>query len=302
MRNHTPVALFVYNRLDHARETLMGLRRCELSSETPVYVFSDGAKNEAGAERVRAVRQMLAEVGRDHGFGSFTVIEAPENRGLVKSIISGVTEVMAKHGRAIVLEDDLIASADCLRFMNDCLDFYDADKSIGQVAAFSPPIKLPADYRHDVYRISRTCSWGWATWTDRWEKVDWSAGQFDFFMQDRAIQKRFVEAGTDRFSRLVRQVKSDAKSWSVLFGFSQFMEGLSSIYPVHGRIRNIGTDGSGVHLPSTRYDGNFYPEGAPYHLTNPDIDPRIVSQVGRLYSPTLKAQLLAAAKSLLGRR
>lgn len=302
MRNHTPVALFVYNRPDHARETLMGLRRCELSSETPVYVFSDGAKNQAGAEKVKAVRQMLAEFGRDHGFASFTVIEAPENRGLVKSIISGVSEVMAKHGKAIVLEDDLIPSRDCLKFMNDCLDFYESDKGIGQIAAFSPPIKLPPDYRHDVYRIRRTCSWGWATWADRWEQVDWNASQFESFMQDKEAQKRFGEAGADRLSRLVRQVRSDAKSWSVLFGFSQFMQGLSSIYPVHGRIRNIGTDGSGVHLPSTRYDGNFHPEGAPYHLTNPDFEPRIVSQVGRLYSPTLKAQLVALTKSLLGRK
>lgn len=302
MLGPTPVALFVYNRPDHALQTLKGLRRCALSAQTPLYVFSDGPKNEAGAEKVKAVRQMLAEVGQDHGFASFTVIEAPENRGLAKSIISGVSDVIAKHGRVIVMEDDLITSTDCLKFLCDCLDFYDSDKSIGQISAFSMPIKTPPDYQHSVYKLRRTCSTGWATWADRWDAVDWSASQFDSFMQDKEAQRRFGEAGTDRLSRLVRQVKADAKSWSVLFGFSQFMQGLCSIYPVHGRIRNIGTDGSGVHLPSDHINGNFFPDGAPCHLTNPDFDPRIVSQVRRLYSPTFKAQLMAAAKSLLGRR
>lgn len=300
MSSPAPIALFVYNRPDHARETLKGLRRCDQSTQTPVYVFSDGPKNEAGIEKVKAVRQMLAEVGKDHGFASFTVIEAPENRGLAKSIISGVSEVMAKHGRAIVMEDDLVTSLDCLKFLNDCLDFYDADKSIGQISAFSLPIKAPSDYQHSVYKLRRTCSTGWATWSDRWEKVDWNASQFDSFMQDRAAQKRFGEAGTDRLSRLVRQVKADAKSWSVLFGFSQFMQGLCSIYPVQGRINNIGTDGTGVHLASDHINGNFYPEGAPYQLSNPDFDERIVSQVRRLYSPTFAARLSALKRKLFG--
>lgn len=302
MNSPAPVALFVYNRPDHTLRTLKGLRENSLASQTPVYVFSDGPRDDTSAEKVAAVRQALFEWSRCHGFASFTVIEAPANRGLVKSIISGVSEVMARHGRAIVMEDDLLTSRDCLQFMSECLDFYDSDKGIGQIAAFSPPIVLPPDYLHDVYKIRRTCSWGWATWADRWEKVDWSASQFDSFLKDKSAVKRFSEAGADRLPRLMRQMRADAKSWSVLFGFSQFMQGSCSVYPVHGRIQNIGTDGSGVHLPSTRYDGNFIAEGAPYQLTHPELDPRIISQVGRLYSPTLTGRLTALAKRTLSRR
>ncbi|WP_141701984.1 hypothetical protein [Methyloceanibacter stevinii] len=100
-----PVALFVYNRADHAQATLNALRGNALASETDLYVFSDGPKTDADRAGVDAVRTLLGGI---EGFRSVTVKARPENIGLAQSIIGGVTEIVERHGRVIVIEDDLV--------------------------------------------------------------------------------------------------------------------------------------------------------------------------------------------------
>jgi hypothetical protein len=39
-----PVVLFVYKRPEHTKLVLENLSQCEYASETPVFVFSEGAK------------------------------------------------------------------------------------------------------------------------------------------------------------------------------------------------------------------------------------------------------------------
>ena len=40
-------------------------------------------------------------------------------------------------------------------------------------------MKVPKDYSYDTYFCTRSSSWGWATWADRWNSVDWELENFD---------------------------------------------------------------------------------------------------------------------------
>ena len=55
-----------------------------------------------------AVQQVREYVVGIEGFGSLTVHHRPQNFGLAKSIVDGVTQVLEGHVRVIVLEDDVI--------------------------------------------------------------------------------------------------------------------------------------------------------------------------------------------------
>ena len=105
-----PVVLFVYNRLEHTKETIATLAKNELAKESELYVFSDAAKNENAKVKVDAVRAFVREEEWKKSFKKVTVIEASENKGLAKSIIGGVTELINEYGKVIVIEDDLILS------------------------------------------------------------------------------------------------------------------------------------------------------------------------------------------------
>jgi len=280
-----PVALFVYNRPDHTRRTVEALAANLGAKETTLWVFSDGPKTEATREKVDAVRAFVRTLPDAGLFGEVILREAPENRGLRRSIVAGVSEVMAASGRAIVLEDDLVTAPDFVAFMSDCLDVYEADRSVGSIAGYCPLKTPPPGYGHSVYAVPRSSSHGWATWKDRWEAVDWSASRFAEFWKNRALRRAFDACGSDRSDRLRREVERGAESWSVIFGFSLLLHGQNTIVPTITRIRNIGDDGSGVHsFHGAAMNEDLPSRPTPYVLEHVEPDPRVMEAYRRLYS------------------
>jgi hypothetical protein len=74
-----PIALFTYNRLEHARQTVKALANNELASVSKLIVFSDGPKNQEDGKKVASVRKFLHEIA---GFESVEVVCRTENVGL----------------------------------------------------------------------------------------------------------------------------------------------------------------------------------------------------------------------------
>ena len=86
--NNAPIVLFVYNRLYHVTKTIEALQKNKLASESELYIYSDGAKNDKDIEQVVSVRNFIKSV---NGFKKITIIERENNWGLANSIIDGVT-------------------------------------------------------------------------------------------------------------------------------------------------------------------------------------------------------------------
>lgn len=248
--NYAPIIIFVYNRADHFSRTYSALAACKEAKESDLFIFSDGAKNEAGAVKVNEVRSAVASVKDAGDFRSVTVTESPVNKGLAASVINGVTQIINKYGRAIVVEDDCAVSPYFLHYMNGALDFYKDNKKIGSVAGYCPPITLPDNYKSDVFAAHRSCSWTWATWSDRWQNIDWELKEFSDFCKSPKLIKNLNANGSDRFMRLYRQTKGNGSSWSVRFGAHLVRNGLLTVYPRYSYNQNIGCDESGVHSKS----------------------------------------------------
>ena len=146
-----------------------------------MYIFCDGPKPNATAEqlaKVQAARKVAHELAIAPTFKEVHIFEREENLGLGTSVITGVTEIINKHGRAIVLEDDLETSPYFLSYMNQCLEYYDARKSVFSISGLSRPHPerfYPKDYPYDVYVSLTHHPTGWGTSADRWNQVDWDA-------------------------------------------------------------------------------------------------------------------------------
>ena len=248
--SYAPIIIFVYNRADHFIQTYNALSACKEAKESDLFIFSDGAKNEAGKEKVGEVRTAVNSIKNSGDFKSVTVTESPVNKGLAASVISGVTEVINKYGKVIVVEDDCKVSPLFLGYINGALDYYESNKKIGSIAGYTPMIDLPDSYKHDVFAAYRSCSWTWATWADRWEGVDWELKNIKDFYKSPKLIRRLNSNGSDRFMRLYRQTKGNGSSWSVRFGAHLVKNDLLTIYPVFSYNSNIGCDESGVHSKS----------------------------------------------------
>jgi hypothetical protein len=230
-----PILLFTYNRLDTLQKTVEALKQNPLSADSSLYIFSDGPKREAHASAVASVRSYLRTI---NGFASVNIIESPVNKGLARSIIDGVSQIISRFGKAIILEDDLITSPNFLSFMNQALDFYEKNPKVFNVSGFSFPIKtLGPD---SVYFTMRASSWSWATWADRWSLIDWEVKDYADFRKNRKDRRHFRKMGSDLTLMLDRQMRGDIDSWAIRWTYHQFRRQLYTACPVISKVENIG--------------------------------------------------------------
>ncbi len=290
-----PVVLFCFNRPHHLRTTLNHLVQCSLASETVLYCYSDGPRegNNADIKNVRDVRNILNST---EGFKEIIRIYSNANKGLASSVIEGVSEVIKRHGVAIVLEDDLIMSTDFLIFMNNALKKYKSNKRIGSISGYSFLLeKITEDVK--LVAVKRASSWGWATWHDRWEDVDWEITQGDKVLTDRTKLKDFARAGQDQIAMLVKKKRGIINSWAICWTFYHYTENLYCLVPTASKIVNIGTDGSGSNFTSSTRKYNTKLSDCSITLPDsPESNLEIDSFIENYFRPSLFRRLINFVK------
>lgn len=243
MMDCAPVAIFCYRRkIDKLIESILDN---EESRKTELFIFSDGYRSEIDKEDVKEVRKSLEKI---KGFRSVKIIESDKNKGLAKSIIDGVSQVIRKFGKIIVLEDDLIVSKYFLDYMNKSLNLYQVNKNIWSISGYGPKIPYLKNYKKDVYLSKRSSSWGWATWLNRWDKIDWEIKDFKILKKNKVEIKNFEQGGNDLFKMLELQHLGKIDSWAIRWCYAQFKSNSYSLTPKISMIHNTGfNDDFGTH-------------------------------------------------------
>lgn len=243
-----PIVLFVYNRPIHTMKTLQALKNNILAAKSRLFIYCDGAKTDSSPEIVEAIKQVRIIVKQESWCGDVQIYESDKNKGLAESIKVGVSEIVGKYGRVIVLEDDLITSPAFLTYMNTALDYYADRKSVFSISAYTPPrsmVQIPENYPYDVYVCLRNDSWGWATWIDRWQQVDWQVSAYEAIKQQPEMKLAFNRGGDDIFSMLEMQQDKKLNIWSIQFTVAHFMNHAVCVLPTSSYVDNMGLDGSG---------------------------------------------------------
>lgn len=237
---YAPIALFTYNRADHTRKAVESLLQNAEAKDSDLFIFSDGPKNEKTVRGVADNREYIHTVT---GFKTVTIVEREKNWGLANSLIAGITDVINKYGRVIVVEDDLILSPYFLKFMNDGLEKYKDDDRVGTITGFVPPIeeKLP-----ETFFLTYFQCWGWATWKRAWDLLETDARPL--LKGLRFKRKKFdVGGGVCNYGNLYCQKVGLVDSWYLRYYASLFLKGKLSLYPGRSVATNEGLDGSGTH-------------------------------------------------------
>lgn len=239
----SPIALFVYNRPIHTRQTVEALLANVEAVQTALYVFSDAPRDVAASRAVAEVRSYVRSIA---GFKSVTIIERETNFGLARSIIDGVTRLCEEHGRAIVVEDDLLVASSFLNFMNTALDKYEHVDRVMHVTGHIFEVPEFAE-RNEALFFPLTPSWGWATWASAWRLFDPKVEGWEFVLSDRATRRRFDLDGNSAFSIMLKQqMRGEIDSWAIRWYFSVFKNHGLSVLPPSTLVQNIGF-GSGTH-------------------------------------------------------
>jgi hypothetical protein len=245
LKKLSPIALFVYNRLDHTRQTIEALQKNIFADQSQLFIFSDGPKTEAQVGNVKAVRELTKAV---KGFERVHITEREQNLGLARSVISGVTELVEKYGKVIVLEDDMLTSPFFLQYMNEALDMYEKEESVISIHGYIYPVaeKLP-----ETFFLKGADCWGWATWKRGWDLFETDAQKLLDELQDRKLTYSFDFNNSHPYTRMLKdQIEGKVDSWAIRWYASAFVKGRYTLYPGKSLVKNIGVDGSGMHCGS----------------------------------------------------
>jgi len=261
---NSPVVLFAYNRPDALKGAIASLRSSRLAPETDLYLFVDGPKGEEDAAKQQKIHEVVEGL---QGFNRVQIRFSETHRGLADSVISGVSEVLERSDRVIVLEDDLKVTPDFLEWMNAALDKYAASGEVFSVCGYSNRVRMPEGYRFDGYFGPRNASWGWGVWKDRWASVDWNPSPSSMERNRHAFNRW---GGSDCYSMLKAWSEKRNDSWAIRFNFSEFLQNRLSFFPVMSHVDPTGGfDGSGTHCGRySRFKFDLTPAGrqAPYLL------------------------------------
>jgi len=253
---YAPIALFVYNRPAHLSRTLYALKQNALADKSELYVFSDNGDD------VDLVCEMIKDI---KGFKKVNVHLSAFHNGLRNSIITGVNYLFITYDKVIVMEDDLVTSPNFLTYMNECLDKFKNNQTIGSITGYNA-INMPDSYDKPVYLSPRPGSWGWATWRDRWD----SFKVYDVSKKDKA---GFNIGGDDLYRMLKRQRRGEIDSWAIDWAFTHYKKSWYCVYPCTSKVCNIGIgSGTNCNTRTTAYDVKIDTHSS-FVLHDADIQP-----------------------------
>jgi len=240
-----PVILFGFNRVDLFESLLTSLVECEGCSKTDVYIFIDGPRTEG--ERLEQLKFTPLINMYSSCFSQLSILFSSENQGLRRSLIGGVSSVLENYDSVIVLEDDLIVSNNFLSYMNKCLNFYKNNNEIASISGYTNEISKSNVV--DNYFHLRPCSWGWATWKNRWEVIDWDYKPTSF-KEWCLLWLKCKPVGDDIF-RMFRHLHSGKNnSWAITWTINNIINKKMTSYPHLSKVSNIGFGVDATHCVS----------------------------------------------------
>lgn len=242
-RDLAPVVVYTYSRLAHLQQTIEALQRNFLASRTVLYVISDGPKHAGHKPTVDKVRQYVDGVS---GFREIVRVYRDKNLGVPTSLIEAEKQVIHDHGTVISMEDDNISSPNYLDFLNGGLQTYWDDPSVFSICGYCPPIPIPRDFKSEYWFYHWNLSWGFATWKHKYDKVYPLVNDFAAFKREGLLRKVRSQGGLYITDSLLRDFKKKSIFPDAVLCAKMTRENLRSVIPTISKIRNIGSDGTGV--------------------------------------------------------
>jgi hypothetical protein len=236
------VSVFAYNRPDHLRNLLKSFLLNPEAKNLDIRFYVDGPKSDSDQLNINMVKNVI---------NSFTELKNKEikfnlkNVGLANSIINGVTETFQTCDYQIILEDDLVLHKDFLNFA----------KLVNEKFKYNPQIAGSNGYAYggntnfnENFFIKGADCWGWTTWKDRWESINWNSIELYSQLQKGNQLNEFDLGGKYNYSRILKdQIDGKVDSWAIRWHASMFLQNRYSVYPNISLVANKGFDGSGTH-------------------------------------------------------
>lgn len=263
-----PIILFTYNRPWHTEQSLNALMQNVLADKSTLYIYCDGPKKNSTIKELQKIQEVRSIIRKKSWCKKVEIIERSQNLGLADNIVKGVTEVLNKYEKIIVLEDDIVTSTAFLQYMNDALIFYKENDEIMHISGYFPPVKkmLP-----DFFFYNQTSCWGWATWKRAWNYyVENTTKLYHEVIKSNRLYEFNINDSFPFLNHLELNLNGKIKTWAIKWHASVFLNNGLCLHPYKSYVQNIGFDNSGVN--SLKSEDYKIKELNKAKFTNPKIN------------------------------
>lgn len=238
---YAPIVLFTFCRLQNTKETINHLLANEEADKSDIIIYSDAAKENMPVQKQK-VDELRSYLHTIKGFKSITIVEREKNWGLANSIVDGVTEVVNKYGKVIVLEDDHSVSSFFLKYMNEGLERYNNNDNIISIHGYMYPHSEPLP---EAFLIKGADCWSWATWKRGWDLFSFDAKSlYERIVRENKAREFSFNYSFHYMEMLKRQAKGVANSWAICWYASAFLNNKYTLYPGQSLMQLNDSDGS----------------------------------------------------------
>ena len=254
----TPVALIFFGRPDTFKQVFEKVRKAKPHK---LYLIQDGPRNENDKENIAKCREIAESVDWD-----CEVVKdySDTNLGCGVRPQSGISNVLKKEDRVIILEDDCIPCDSFFPYCEEMLEKYKDDERIAYVSGLNHFEEWDAG--EDDYFFTKTGAiWGWATWARVWNKY------YDYYVEgvnDRRtvdmlktqIPNSYIaKSKIESWKRANLSAKNGEKLsyWDIQWGFVKYSQSMLVIVPKYNQITNIGVGATSTHATSKRNKNKF---------------------------------------------
>lgn len=246
MPNETPVLFITFARPDYARKSFDAIKH---AAPKKLYFYNNKGREGFGdeLERNNIVRSYTSEIDWDCEVKTFFRDEYVD---IYTSLFSAIDWVFENEDKAIILEEDCVASITFFRFCENLLDKYENDNRIWMISGdnFTP---LPENIRvskPDYYYTKYSHIYGWASWKSRWAKIDRNMTTWEQAKKQKIFSLYFrnnkeAQYWENVFEKLYTQIEIK-RIWDFLFVYARIINNALGIVPKQNLVTNIGVTGS----------------------------------------------------------
>jgi hypothetical protein len=240
------IVLLLFDRPDHSLSVIDSLVRAGVKE---VSAFMDHSEDAAVKKRQDELIVRMRERRAIH----VKLQRHREHLGLARSIRHALDRTLDEADAAIVLEDDCVVRPGAIDFFRQGLESLRYDNRIRSLCGYLFPCPFVRSGAEPLL-LRRFCTWGWATWRDRWREFDPSLPRVIERLSARGTRVEDVGADLAELCRSSKYLEGRADIWSVNWILEHYATGTYCVYPSDSMIENIGFDGSGKNcLPTTDF-------------------------------------------------
>ena len=268
INSYEPIVIPTLNRHTHLKQCLDSLGQCVGAEKTEIFISVDYPPSDRYVEGFNKVKEMLM----NYDFGKFKnshITYQDTNLGAERNSFFAVNQAYEfGYDSHIFTEDDNVFSPNFLIYMNWGLEQFKEDQRVFAICGFS---EGKGDYNGDNIVLSDSFSaYGSGQWKDKTYAVrEWlTKDNLEQMLKDKQCRRYLFNEKYKKYWILIRALLEKENGWNRLFLkedgdmalidhiFLLYMEKKKQycLYPTLSKVRNIGCDGSGLHV----FEGAIY--------------------------------------------